>query len=671
MSKGNDLLEGLNEPQKQGVLNTEGAVLLLAGAGSGKTMVITRKIAYLIYELSVPPESIMAVTFTNKAASEMKGRVCAAVPELMPYRLWVRTFHASGLRILKQDAHLLNYKNDFNVVDAQDSLAMIKKVIKDNNISLRSYLTPKTISKSISEAKDNMMDPRQYAEYCSRFDNPTSNTIAKVYELYAKFLKNENAMDFDDLIYNTVLLFEQNPAVLRYYRDLWKYILVDEFQDTNSSQYRLVRMLCQGGGNVTAVGDDDQSIYSFRGAVVENILNFPNDFEDTKIIRLEQNYRCPSNVVSLALSLIENNKKRHEKYVFSDKGDEYPIELWECASDDSEAAYITGEVERLFDEGFDAKDVAVLYRTNAQSRLFEKTMLAHSIPYKVVGGLRFFERAEVKDALAYLRLCVNKGDNISFRRVFNKPSRGIGEKSFAALESFAGDRGTSLFDAISGLESIKMSKKAASALVSFKSYIERYTKAVNEARDEDDYVKVIEDILTGMDYYERQYKEDWRRIEAKENIAQLCQSVKEYIPGTGLGGLEGLKSFLEEVQLLTDAQTNEDDDAVTLMTVHNAKGLEYPVVFLSGLENGVFPHYFSLKDENGIEEERRLCYVAVTRAKRKLYISYAKMRVTNREGMYSRPSFFIDELPREGLVFKQPDNMGGNAIDIDEDAFSY
>ena len=432
-----DILQNVSEVQREGILHRGSPLLLLSGAGSGKTLVITRKIAYLINELETPPENIMAVTFTNKAAYEMKERVSALVPDIKPSRLFIRTFHSACLRILKENAHFLGYKSNFLILDEGDKLSVIKRIMKEEKVPKN--ITPKMINKFISAVKNNMDDG-------ITFDR---DIFENVYKKYIEHELNENVMDFDDLILNTIKLFEEEKKVLNFYRNRFKYVLVDEFQDTNPQQYKLIKLLTQNADNdLTVVGDDDQSIYAFRGADVLNILDFEKDYPNTKIVRLEENYRCPKDVVEAALSVIKNNKSRHEKNVFSNKPNEFKIENWICYSDLEEARSVVNEIESLFDNGFEAKDIVILFRTNSQSRAYEKELKLHSINYKIVGGVGFFERIEIKDSISFLRLMMGFGDNFSVRRTINVPPRGIGEKSFNSIEAFANTRKISLYEAI-------------------------------------------------------------------------------------------------------------------------------------------------------------------------------------------------------------------------------
>ena len=659
-----DILENISLVQREAIFHRGSPLLLLAGAGSGKTLVITKKIAYLIKECEVPPERIMAVTFTNKAANEMKNRVCELLPEIKHYRLFVRTFHSACLRILKENANYVGYKSDFIILDESDKLTIIKRILKEEETP--KSITPKLIIKFISNIKNEMDDGINYDKH----------VFEKIYNKYLEYELKENLMDFDDLILNTIKLFEKENAVLNYYKERFKYILVDEFQDTNPQQYKLIKLLSQNADNdLTVVGDDDQSIYAFRGATIVNILNFENDFPNTRIIRLEENYRCPKDIVEAALSVIKNNSKRHRKNVFSNKDNEYRIENWICYSDLEEAKEVAKEIERLFDLGFEARDIAILFRTNSQSRVYEKELLAHSIAYKILGGVGFYERIEIKDSIAFLRLMTGFKDNFSFRRTINTPPRSIGEKSLSNFEDFAMLRGLTLFDAIDYIEESTLSKKAKNNIKAYKSIVEDYSQKIKEDTEINGGINIESiffNFLNEIDYFSM-FKSDGeiRTATANDNIKELFRDYYNYIDNSDNDAT--INSFLEETSLYRDASNNENKDAITLMTVHNAKGLEFEAVFMTGMEHSVFPHYFALEEENGIEEERRLFYVAITRAKKKLYLTYSKRRRINTGIMEQIKSSFLEEIPKHLMDIKEKNSYryNHNYIEIDEDAFDY
>ena len=659
-----DILENISLVQKEAILHRGSPLLLLAGAGSGKTLVITKKIAYLIKECEVPPERIMAVTFTNKAANEMKNRVCELLPEIKPYRLFVRTFHSACLRILKENANYIGYKSDFIILDESDKLTIIKRILKEEETP--KSITPKLAIKFISNIKNEMDDGITYDR----------NIFEKIYNKYLEYEIKENLMDFDDLILNTIKLFEKENAVLNYYKERFKYILVDEFQDTNPQQYKLIKLLTQNAENdLTVVGDDDQSIYAFRGATIVNILNFENDFPNTKIIRLEENYRCPRDIVEAALNVIKNNSQRHRKNVFSNKESQYRIENWLCYSDLEEAKEVAEEIERLFDLGFEAKDIVILFRTNSQSRVYEKELLIHSIDYKILGGVGFYERIEIKDSIAFLRLMTGFKDNFSFRRTINTPPRSIGEKSLSNFEDFATLRGLTLFDAIDYIEESTLPKKAKNNIKAYKLIIEDYSNKIKEDTETNEGINIEQiffNFLNEIDYFSI-FKSDGeiRMATANDNIKELFRAYYDY---KLIENDANINSFLEETSLYRDTSNNENKDAITLMTVHNAKGLEFEAVFMTGMEHTVFPHYLALlEEENGIEEERRLFYVAITRAKKKLYITYSKRRRINTGIMEQIPSSFLTEIPKHLMDIKEKNSYryNRNYIEIDEDAFDY
>lgn len=659
-----DILTNISLVQREAILHRGSPLLLLAGAGSGKTLVITKKIAYLIKECEILPERIMAVTFTNKAANEMKNRVCELLPEIKPYRLFVRTFHSACLRILKENAHYIGYKSDFIILDEGDKLSIIKKIMKAEDTPKR--ITPKMIIKFISNIKNEREDNIAY-DYDRHF-------YEDVYNKYLEYQLKENLMDFDDLILNTIKLFEKELPVLNYYKERFKYILVDEFQDTNPQQYKLIKLLTQNTDNdLTVVGDDDQSIYSFRGATVLNILNFENDFPNTRIIRLEENYRCPKDIVEAALSVIKNNSQRHRKNVFSNKENQYKIENWICYSDLEEAKDIVEEIEKLFDLGFEASDIVILFRTNSQSRVYEKELLTHSINYKILGGVGFYERVEIKDSIAFLRLMTDFKDNFSFRRTVNTPPRSIGEKSLSIFEDFASLRGLTLYDAVDYIKESPLTKKAANSIKAYKSILEDYSKKIKEDSESNGGINIESiffNFLEDIDYFSI-FKSDGevRMATANDNIKELFRAYYDY---KEIENNADINNFLEETSLYRDTYNNENKDAITLMTVHNAKGLEFEVVFMTGMEHSVFPHYFALEEENGIEEERRLFYVAITRAKQKLYLTYSKKRRINTGIMGQLPSSFLSEIPKHLMEIKEKNSYHYNSyIDIDEDAFDY
>lgn len=662
-------LNNVNDNQKEAITNTTGPMLILAGAGSGKTLVITQKIAHLINNEGIAPENIMAITFTNKAAAEMRSRALSILQGIPSYRLSIKTFHSTCLSILQKNYIHVGYRANFTILDESDKKSLIKKILKTKE-NVPKHFNTKAVSNYISYIKNSQQGIPIDTNIYYGNKKTEGDLMNSLYLAYVEFCQEENVMDFDDLILKTIELFENNSEVLNHYKELWQYILVDEFQDINISQYRFIDLLTNSDSNITIVGDDDQSIYRFRGAAIEYILDFPKQYKNTKVIRLGENYRCPKNVVSIAMNVIKNNHNRHDKEVFSNKKNEYPVELWRCNTDLDEARYIVEEIEKLFDLGFEAKDIAILFRMNSQSRIYEKELLAHNIAYKIIGGLRFFERAEVKDAMAYLRLISGIHDNNSFRRVVNLPSRGIGDKTMASIENSAYENKKPLYEAVRELD-IKLSKKAKTNIAEFVEIIEdtkaKFEEALSSKDKYEDYKKAFTDMLERLNYYSIYDGEDeWKLISVNDNIQELFNALSDYAI---LNKDASIIDFLNDITLSNDLD-NAELDAITLMTVHNAKGLEFDTVFLTGLETGVFPHYYSLEEEGGLEEERRLCYVGITRAKKKLYVTYAKRR-RMAMGIVENPmSPFVKEIPKSMVIERI---IGGNSnfIEIDEDAFDY
>lgn len=659
-----DILNNVSSPQKEAIEHNSSTLLLLAGAGSGKTLVITKKIAYLIREMNVHPENILAVTFTNKAANEMKARTKAMIPNIKHYMLWIKTFHSASLNILKSHASHLGYRQNFTIIDEQDKLGLLKNIIKIREFVIPKDIKLKQVLKAISQAKNSLEDVGTYLKETYLKDG---EVYARLYNIYKESALSENVMDFDDLLLNTIELFNLRVDVLNYYRNKWQYILVDEFQDTNQVQYKIIKMLTENNDNkLTVVGDDDQSIYAFRGADVSNILNFKNDYPDTFTVKLEENYRCPKDIVLAALSVIKHNKNRHQKNVFSNKKGREKIQKCIFNSDLDEAKYIVDEIERLFDLGFNAKSIVILFRTNSQSRVYEKELLTHDIAYKIVGGIGFFERAEIKDSIAFLRLMFGLKDNISLRRVINKPPKSIGAKSLILLEKLALDDGTTIYDAIEHIDKTSIGKKAKLSIVDFKNRIEQYKQSIAESESKIE--KVFNRFLIDIDYFGIYDGEDnFRVIAAQDNIKELFKAFYDY---KALEGNVSFIDFLSDLALIRSVE-NEEDDVITLMTVHNAKGLEFDVVFLTGLEMGIFPHYYALEEENGIDEERRLCYVAITRAKEILYLTHSIKRRTAIGIEYNEPSIFLKDIPDSIVKTKYIETENRSYIEIDDDAFDY
>lgn len=617
-----NILNGLNDKQKEAVLHVNGPCLVIAGAGSGKTKVLTTRIAYLI-EQGIPSYNILAITFTNKAAKEMRERLEALVPD---NNTFVGTFHALGVRIIRENAPLLGLDRNFSIVDSDDVLSIIKKIIKDNGYDPK-LTTSGYIRNRISSIKNEMLTNDEITKF---FNTPQDQIAQKVYYEYIDILKKNNSVDFDDLLLLPVKLFLNNKDILESYQDRFKYLLIDEYQDTNDVQYKLSRLLANKYNNIFVVGDPDQSIYMFRGANFHNILNFEKDYKNAQVISLEENYRSTKNILDTANSVIKNNKERKEKNLWSNNGEGTKTKYLRAYDDKHEIQLVLDEIKKLLAEGYKKNDIAVLYRTNAQARLVEEMFLKANIPYKVVGSYYFYSRKEIKDLICYLRLILNNNDEISLRRVINVPKRGIGESTLARLEKEAREQNISMFQAINkGKEQI------------FKELILHLT----EESENITLTELIDLILeeTGI----RQEYENDNSLESQlrlDNLEEFKSITKTYEERTGS---VSLSDFLEEVSLIADiSEHQQQDDVVTLMTVHSAKGLEFSVVFLIGMEDGIFPHQNSFSAE-GLEEERRLCYVGITRAKEKLFISNAKRRMLYGKDVINPPSRFIKEIAPE------------------------
>ena len=636
-----NISEGMNPRQMEAVEYTEGPLLILAGAGSGKTRVLTHRIAYLIEEKQVPPYQIMAITFTNKAAQEMRERVDRIV-SFGAEQVWVSTFHSSCVRILRRYADRIGYGNNFTIYDTEDSKTLMKAIIKKLNLDTKTFKDRSLLS-AISAAKNEMISPEQY-----RMDAGIDwklRKIADVYDEYQEQLRSNNAMDFDDLLVNAVELFTQCPEVLESYQERLRYLMVDEYQDTNTVQFRFISLLAQKYRNLCVVGDDDQSIYKFRGANIENILSFEKIFPDAKVVKLEQNYRYTGNILSAANEVIANNKGRKEKKLWTENGDGPLVNYRQFLTGFEEAEYIAGEIsKKVRTEHSRYRDFAVLYRTNAQSRLFEEKFLMANIPYKIVGGINFYARKEIKDLLSYLKVLDNAEDDLAVQRIINIPKRGIGAASIGKAQEWADFHGISFFDALLEAEMIPTMGRAASKIRSFTSLIE-----VMRAKAEYLSVKeILELVIEETGYVAELQAEDTEEAQARiENIDELISKIVTYQDETENPTLGG---FLQDVALVSDIDSvDEDSDYVLLMTLHSAKGLEFPHVFLAGMEDGIFPSYLTITsdDPGDLEEERRLCYVGITRAMKELTMTSAKQRMIRGETQYNKTSRFVREIPRE------------------------
>jgi DNA helicase-2/ATP-dependent DNA helicase PcrA len=640
--KRTDLLEGLNEPQREAVLAGDGPLLILAGAGSGKTAVLTRRIAQLVASGRARPGEILAITFTNKAADEMRQRVEALVGR-RTRAMWVMTFHSACARMLRAEAERLGYTRSFTIYDEADSTRLVKRCLDELDIDPKRF-TPRAIRRQISDAKNALLDSGGYRERISSY---FEQTAADVYELYEQRIHGMNAMDFDDLLLRSVNLLELFTEVRERYQHGFQHVLVDEYQDTNRAQYRWLQILSSEHRNLSVVGDDDQSIYRFRGADISNILDFEDDFPDAKVIKLEQNYRSTQTILSAANAVVENNRGRMPKALWTDLGQGDPIHLTELDDEHAEARHVAGEIERYVDGGGSRDEVAVFYRTNAQSRVLEDTLVRYGVGYRVIGGTKFYERAEIKDALAYLTLIANPRDGGAFARVVNSPRRGIGQTTQARIVSYANTIGESVWDVAADADSVPgLGTGPARAVGRFMSTMERLRERAESAP----VGELLEEVLSESGFTEALEAE--RTIEAQgrlENLEELVGVAREYDQSASFDSEEepSLEEFLQQLALFSAQDDVRDDDGVlTLMTLHNAKGLEYPVVFILGCEEGVFPHMRAI-EEGDLEEERRLCYVGITRAMRELHLTYAKARSLYGRSDWNMPSRFLAEIPAE------------------------
>lgn len=638
------IYDTLNEPQREAVLHTDGPLLILAGAGSGKTRVLTHRIAYLIDERGVNPWNILAITFTNKAAEEMRQRVDSLV-SFGAESIWVSTFHSACVRILRRFIDRLGYDNRFTIYDTDDQKTLMKEVCRKVDIDTKVY-KERNLLAAVSSAKNEMILPDEFE--LNAGGDFGQLKIAKVYREYEAQLKANNALDFDDLLVKTVQLLETQPDVLEYYQERFRYIMVDEYQDTNTVQFRLVRLLAGKYRNLCVVGDDDQSIYKFRGANIRNILDFEHEFPDAHVVRLEQNYRSTGNILNAANGVIRNNRNRKEKTLWTDNGDGEKIQLRQFDTAFDEAEYIAEDIKKEVQEGASYNDSAVLYRTNAQSRLFEEKFIAMNIPYKIVGGINFYARREIKDLLAYLKTVDNGQDDLAVRRIINVPKRGIGLTTINRIQESADERGIGFYEALLAPELIPGVGRSVSKLDSFAALIE-YFKGQTEKESITD---LLREIIEKTGYVESLETEDKVEAESRiENIDELVNKAAAYEEDCQDRGEEAsLSGFLEEVALVADIDSlDEDQDYVVLMTLHSAKGLEFPHVYLAGMEDGLFPSYMTITsdDNEDLEEERRLCYVGITRAEEKLTLTCARRRMVRGETQFNKMSRFIKEIPME------------------------
>ena len=652
------LLEGLNDPQRDAVTHGDGPLLILAGAGSGKTRVLTHRIAYLVHTGEARADELLAITFTNKAAQEMRERV-----ELLLGRstrgMWVLTFHSACTRILRVEATRLGYTRQFTIYDQADARRLVKQCLDGVGADPKRF-TPAAVQSQISDAKNRLRDA---AEYRSMVGSYFEQTVADAYELYERELLRFNAMDFDDLLVRAVNVLELFPEVRERYEQAFRHVLVDEYQDTNHAQYRWLTLLSGERRNLAVVGDDAQSVYGFRGADIRNILDFEQDFPDAHVVKLEQNYRSTQTILSAANALIRHNRDQVAKALWTELGEGDPIKVRMLADEHAEARYVLGAIEVLLDEGVSRSEVAVFYRTNAQSRVLEDALVRAEVPYQVIGGTKFYERAEIKDAIAYLSLLANPADQVSFVRVANSPRRGIGQTSLSRVIAYAATLGEPVWDVAAAADRVPgLGRAAISALTRF---MDTMAELRALARGGASVGELLEAVLTRSGYLDTLEAE--RTFEAQgriENLEELVGVAREFDSSaeTAPGGGEetGLDAFLAQIALVSDADTRRDDRGlITLMTLHNAKGLEYPIVFIIGCEEGVFPHSRSL-DEGSLEEERRLCYVGITRAMRDLTLTYARRRTLFGAESFGLRSRFLDEIPGE-LTDSSDDVLGSGA----------
>lgn len=635
-----NLLEGLNDKQYEAVVNTDGPCLVIAGAGSGKTKVLTHKIAYLLEEKDVKPWNILAITFTNKAANEMKERVGNLVGEAAK-DMWIGTFHSICVKILRRFIDRIGFEHSFVIFDTSDQRTLIKECLKDLQIDDKMF-TDRIVQFEISNAKNDMKEPEEY-EAISKGDY-RKEKIASVYRLYQKRLKENNAIDFDDIINYTIKIFKENEDVLDYYTNKFNYILVDEYQDTNKSQFTLIRLLADAHGNITVVGDNDQGIYSFRGADISNILNFEKDFKGTKIIKLEQNYRCTQNILNAANSVIKNNEVKYKKKLWTEN-EEGSLPTFHVSDDEyDEGRYIVEEINHLRrEEYYKYSDFAVLYRMNSQSRAIEEILRREDIPYKIVGGLKFYERKEIKDIIAYLRLINNTSDNLALKRIINEPKRGIGKTSLDKIQAISEQTGIPMYNIIKEADQYGLARVYANAQ-SFVAVIEDLISK----KDEYTITELIKHTLKETGYTKALEEEN--SIEAENRIENLEEFLTVAVQFEEEEAENDLSSFLEGITLSSDLDGMDEEEAsVTLMTLHSAKGLEFPVVFLVGMEEGIFPGYKSIGEPKELEEERRLCYVGITRAKNNLFLTCSRQRTMFGSTSCNPVSRFVKEIPKAML----------------------
>lgn len=621
-------LDNLNEKQKLAVTEVEGPLLVLAGAGSGKTKVLTTRIAYLIEELGINPHNILAITFTNKASKEMKMRIIKLIGP-KANEMQISTFHSFGVTILKDHYKKLGYDKNFTILDSEDALSVIKKIMKENNIDIKAY-NPKAIRSKISSAKNELISPLDYERFVN---NDYEKKVLLIYEKYQRKLKINNSVDFDDLLILPIKLFEQNKDVLKKYQDRFNYVLIDEYQDTNEAQYKFTKMISAKNKNICVVGDENQSIYSFRGSNYRNILNFEKDYSNAKVIMLEENYRSTKNILDTANCVIKNNKQQKNKKLWTSKLDGTKVKYHRCSDEIDEAYYVYSEINKLLNSGILKSEIAVLYRTNAQSRNIEEALLRNNVPYKVVGSFYFYKRREIKDLISYLKFIHNPKDDTSLIRIINSPKRGIGDKTIQNLSIKAITNNSSMYEVISSSKELE-----------FKAIIE----SIIQAKDTSSLTELVDLVINRSGMKQELVNDKTLESDIRlENIEEFKSITKNFEEERGITSLD---EFLEELSLVADIEEHKNNnDVVTLMTVHSAKGLEFDNVFVVGMEEGIFPHNNSLMEADQIEEERRLCYVAITRARENLWLTNARKRILFGKESYNIVSRFIDEIDEELL----------------------
>lgn len=645
-SRVEQLLAGLNNAQKEAVMHTEGPLLVMAGAGSGKTRVLTHRIAYLLAELGVAPWNILAITFTNKAAREMKERITSLVGKEAE-DIWISTFHSMCVRILRRDIDRIGYSRNFTILDASDQLSAIKQIVKNLNIDSKQF-EPRSILATISSLKNELKKPDDFQ---AEADSPYERTVANVYVEYEKLLKRNHALDFDDLIMKTIRLFQLVPDVLHFYQRKFQYIHVDEYQDTNHAQYVLVNMLSERYKNICVVGDSDQSIYRWRGADMMNILSFEEDYPEAKVVLLEQNYRSTKTILEAANGVIQNNKNRKPKKLWTENERGKKIGYFTGDTEHHEAQFVVDTIrDVLREKKYTPAEIAVLYRTNAQSRVIEEALMKANIEYVIVGGTKFYDRKEIKDVLAYLRLIANPEDDMSLQRIINVPKRGIGPATVEKISAYASEQQISMFAALQELDEIGLSPRVKNVLRSFTEQIHHWISM----RDYMSVTELVEALLEETGYREMLKNEQTLEAQSRlENIDEFLSVTSEF---ENRSDDKSLLAFLTDLALIADIDTLDEPqketdakEAITLMTLHSAKGLEYPLVFLIGMEEGVFPHSRSLFEEEEMEEERRLMYVGITRAEKELYVTNARMRTLYGQTNMNPPSRFLKEIPADCL----------------------